>query len=159
MIWDGEADALLIRLWDEGGSLSYVADGLQQAGYVVSRNAVAGRKNRLSKAAFKRVVAKPIKVIQPRKRKRDESVNKKAPSRRPVTVAEVEALTLHAGIEYLDQTSYGCKAIMPTRGGAWKLQRVCGQPRSLDYNGSKSPYCLTHFRLFTNPAPFKRQHA
>jgi hypothetical protein len=40
---------------------------------------------------------------------------------------------------------------MPTRGGEWHLQRVCGQPRTNDYNGCESPYCMTHFRLFTNP--------
>jgi hypothetical protein len=161
MIWDGDADALLIRLWDEGGSLSYVADGMKQAGYVVSRNAVSGRKHRLPEIAFKRKTATATKTTKSEPKERSKPVSRsKIPSRRPATVEELEALALHSGVDYLEQSRWGCKAIMPTRGGAWKLQRVCGQPRCLDYNGSESPYCQTHFRIFTNPTPLPRkQHA
>ncbi len=165
MMWDDRADDLLIRLWDEGGSLSYVAQGMASAGYVVSRNAVAGRKHRLPLESFKRksstvstniVATRKQKPSTPRERGKQVSKQVKMPTRKPVTVAEVEAITLHPGIDYLDHTD-GCRAIMPSRGGRWKLQRVCGKPRCLDYNGSPSSYCMTHFRLYTNPYPVKRQ--
>lgn len=75
------------------------------------------------------------------------------PPRKPPTEKEIESIVAHEGIEYLDNDYRGCKAIMPgPRSGPWSLQRVCGKPRSLDYNGSLSPYCATHFRLFTTGA-------
>src|SRR4249920_3006951 len=63
MIWDAKADELLVSLWDEGCSLAYVADGMKQAGYTVSRNSVAGRKHRLTKAKFRRTDKVPIKAL------------------------------------------------------------------------------------------------
>jgi len=157
MMWDTRADELLISLWDEGGSLAYVADGMQRAGYAVSRNSVAGRKHRLKGTEFKRTSKVPTKVIAVRKRSprpRRQNVTN-LPTRRPLTAEEASAASLHEGVEYLDQTKFGCKAIMPSRGGPWKLQRVCGKPRSVDYNGSMSSYCLTHLRLFTHPTARK----
>jgi hypothetical protein len=160
MMWDDKADDLLIRLWDEGGSLSYVANGMVSAGYQVSRNAVAGRKHRLPVEAFRRRTTVSTMTTKRESSMRERSTPvSKITTRRPVTAAEVEAIAQHPGVEYLDQPRWGCKAIMPTRGGEWKLQRVCGQPRCLDYNGSMSSYCATHFRLYTNPVPMsRRQH-
>jgi len=81
----------------------------------------------------------------------------KVSPRKPVTVEEVNVIAQHVGIEYLENDSFGCKAIMPTRGGPWALQRVCGKPRGPDYNGCLSSYCPTHFRMFTNPIPLPRK--
>jgi hypothetical protein len=162
MIWDDKADALLIRLWDEGCSLAYVANGLKQAGYEVSRNAVSGRKHRLTSKLFKRKTATATKTVKVERKPRERSkpVNSVKPtSRRPVTIEELDDITSHSGVEYLEQQTWGCKAIMPSRGGQWDLQRVCGKPRCLDYNGGMSSYCQTHFRMFTNPVPLsRRQH-
>jgi hypothetical protein len=160
MIWTDEADDLLIRLWDEGGSLGYVANGMKQAGYVVSRNAVSGRRHRLPPEAFRRETTTAIKPVRETKPKppppRSNEVVKVA-ARKPVSIAEVDALSKHIGVEYLEQTSFGCKAIMPSRGGTWELQRVCGKPRGPDYNGNRSSYCPTHFRMFTNPLPMPKK--
>jgi hypothetical protein len=161
MMWDERADTLLIQLWDEGGSLSYVADGLKQAGYAVSRNAVSGRKHRLPATAFKRKTATATKTTKAKPKERSKPVTKiNVPSRLPVTDEERETITSNPGVEYLELSTWGCKAIMPTRGGKWKLQRVCGEPRCFDYNGSPSSYCQTHFRMFINSVPLpKRQQA
>jgi hypothetical protein len=151
MMWDDKADGLLISLWNEGGSLGFVADGMMKAGYTVSRNSVAGRKHRLTAEAFKRIAGTPIKVLAPVKPKVRSNNVTVLPPRKPPTEKEIDALAAHEGVEYLDNGFYGCKAIMPgPRSGPWALQRVCGKPRSLDYNGSMSPYCATHFRLFTH---------
>jgi hypothetical protein len=160
VIWTADADNLLIRLWDEGCSLANVADGMARAGYIVTRSACAGRRHRLSRAAFKRTggaikIIRERKLPPPPKRKRSNNMTL-TPSRRPLTSAEVAALTSHQGVEYLANT--GCKAIMSGRGGPWALPMVCGKRRGYDYNGSPSPYCPTHYRLYTNPQAAKKQH-
>jgi hypothetical protein len=83
----------------------------------------------------------------------------KMPPRTPLTVTEVDAISKTPGVEYLDNGSNGCKAILPERSGKWKLQKVCGKPRGYDYNGSMSSYCPTHFRMYTNPLAVRKQHA
>jgi hypothetical protein len=172
MIWTDEADDLLIRLWDEGGSLAYVANGLLEAGYRVTRSAVSGRRHRLPPAAFRRATTtaiKPIKERKPRPTRSKPPVTKpitkppetdvvKVATRTPVSAAEVNALARHVGVDYLEQTTSGCKAIMPSRSGDWQLSRVCGMPRGPDYEGRQSSYCPTHFRMFTNPLPKKAAH-
>ena len=160
MIWTDEADDLLIRLWDEGGSLSYVADGMKKAGYTVTRNAVSGRRHRLPVQAFRRktaTTATKVVTIERQPQQRSKPMTK-TPSRGPVTTIEIDAIARHPGVEYLDNDYHGCKAIMPSRGGPWDLQRVCGRPRGTDYNGNMSPYCPTHFRMFTNPVAARKQH-
>lgn len=76
----------------------------------------------------------------------------KVATRKPVSVAEADAIAKNRGVDYLDNVG-GCTAILPTRSGDWQLQRVCGKPRGPDYNGAPSSYCPTHFRMFTNPLP------
>lgn len=158
MIWTNEADALLAQLWDEGCSLNYVADGMAQAGYVVTRNAVAGRKHRLrEKIGFARLSKLPIKSRMKPKAQRSRTV--KIPSTKPVSVIELEALRRQEGVHYLDNPHNGCKAILDRpRAGEWLLPMVCGKPRGCDYEGRMSPYCPTHFRLHTSPSTVRRQH-
>ena len=60
MIWDDKADGLLLALWNEGGSLGFVADGMKKAGYNVSRNSVAGRKHRLAPEQIMRALGLPM---------------------------------------------------------------------------------------------------
>jgi len=152
MIWDDKADGLLLALWNEGGSLGFVADGMKKAGYNVSRNSVAGRKHRLAPEQIMRKVGRPIKTMakQPRQQRSNTMTEKKP---RPVTISDVDAIAQHEGIDYLELTAFGCKAILSDqpRGGQWMLQRVCGLPRC-----EGSPYCLTHFRIYTNPQPVRR---
>jgi len=153
VIWNDEADSLLVQLWDEGGSLSHVAEGMQKAGYDVSRSAVSGRRHRLPGEMFRRKGTTTATSVTPYKRepkqKKDSTV--KITTRRPATTAELEENARNEGVEYLEQTSFGCKAILPVRSGPWKLQKVCGKQRGTDYHGCMSPYCPTHFRMFTNP--------
>jgi hypothetical protein len=154
MIWTDESDALLIRLWDEGGSLSYVAENMQQAGYVVSRNAIAGRRHRLRSKAFKRgdgvpaikIAKKPVARDRPQRSKRKPM---KTPSIVPTTIANNE------GVDYLSLPNSGCKAILDKlpRSGPWLLQRVCGLPRF-----GEAPYCREHYELYTTISATRRQH-
>lgn len=145
MIWDADADAALIRLWDEGGSLSYVADEMRRAGYDVNRNAIAGRRHRLRQDLFKRRDAPPNKVVAPppkRPRARVRPMTEPKPSRPAVDFSN------HAGVEYLKLPRNGCKAIMDhlPRAGRFQLQRVCGLPRL-----EASSYCNGHYMAYTNP--------
>jgi len=158
MIWTPEADALLVSLWNEGGSLQYVASGLQRAGYVVTRNSIAGRRHRImGQAKFARPSHSiPTKVASPEKRpptKRSTS-HMTIPKNKPMTVSEINSvITEHIGIDYLDQVPDGCKAILDKpRSGPWHLQKVCGLPRC-----EGSPYCVAHFRLYHNLQPMPRR--
>jgi hypothetical protein len=161
LIWTDQADALLIRLWDEGGSLGYVARGMQEEGYVVTRNAVAGRKHRLKITNFNRQTL-PIKTLKPRiiqpinqPRRRTRMTQKPAPK----TDAELlDELSQWEGVDYLSLKPNGCKAIMPTRGGDWMLQRVCGKLRGYDASGNRSSYCPAHIRLYCNPNSPRRAY-
>lgn len=149
MIWNDEADRLLLSLWNDGGSLGFVASGLQKAGYTVSRNAVAGRKHRLIGKTERTTIKTVAKPRPPRPPQRSKPMTEK----KSVTIDDLKALTEHDGIDYLDLTPFGCKAILDRpRGGEWMLQKVCGLPRC-----EGSPYCRAHFKLYTNQQPMPRR--
>lgn len=145
MIWGDEADRLLIRLWDEGGSLGVVAAEMQRAGFSVSRNAIAGRRHRLKLSTFNRKTKQPTKTINPRGVNIvHQKITKPSP---PKPIREVD-ITQHNGVDYLDNNR-GCKAILSNvpRRGQWKLQPVCGLPRD------GGPYCRAHTKLYCTPTP------
>jgi hypothetical protein len=153
VIWNDEADALLVKLFDEGLSLGQCAKGMTEAGYIVSRNAVAGRRHRLMPEAFKRKVTS-TRIIKstPRPRQRSKPVENK-PARKSVTISDIDALADNEGIEYLDLNPWQCKAIMEgPKSGPWMLHKVCGLPRC-----EGSPYCRGHLKLYTNPIPAQRR--
>jgi hypothetical protein len=161
MIWTVDADSLLVKLWDEGGSLGYVAEGMRRAGYAVTRNAVAGRKHRLliaRAAKFTRTTPHSSHTIRPqpfvklRPIQRSKLMTEKV---RPPTIEELQARAQNIeGVEYLSNPINGCKAILDRpKGGEWMLAMCCGKPRN---NGS--PYCRTHLALYTNAAPIPRKH-
>lgn len=133
--WTAEADALLIKLWGEGLSLSLIADGLSAAGYHVSRNAVSGRRHRLSRSSFvpRRTQLRKTRTVMrpPRPRAKKVSQPKNNPSSN--------------GVEYFDARD-GCKATLDQRGN-WGLPLVCGEPLA----DSSRTYCPTHFRIFHSP--------
>jgi len=153
MMWDDKADGLLIQLWDEGGSLGSVAEGMRKAGYDVTRSAVAGRRHRLMPEGFNRKspstkTVRPASKPGPKPKIRKEgTVTKKIPT----VVEALEVVTTHVGIEYLKLPASGCKAIMPGRGGKWKLHLVCGRLRR-----PGTPYCEEHLLLYTNPPVARR---
>ena len=158
MIWSEDADALLIKLWDEGGSLAFVAAGMKEAGYDVTRNAVAGRRHRLIPQAFVRKKSDPTKTIKAKPISKKEKPMKTSPPPPPppkktVTIADVDAIARHQGIDYLDQGPMSCRAILSDkpRSGPWQLQKVCGLPRL-----EGSPYCRAHTMLYTPPQPIRR---
>ena len=162
--WTEEADSLLIKLWDEGGSFAFVRHGLHEAGFDVTRNAIAGRKNRLGESAFTRKTgratrkARDIVRVPLKQRSKPVTAPKAALDRRKIEAAELDELSRNAGVNYLDLRKDGCKALLDTRGDD-KLPRCCGLPRGLDYNGKLSEYCQTHFRLYHYPSsPSVRKH-
>jgi hypothetical protein len=161
MIWNDDTDSLLVKFWNEGGSLKYVADEMQKLGYTVSRSAIAGRKHRLEGALLRKVTATPttkmIERKQPINSNRRETVTTLQPraSTKPVSTIELDDITNELGVEYLTNTERGCKALLDKRGGQWALPMCCGRPRSNDYNGALSPYCSTHYRLFHNTSTYR----
>jgi hypothetical protein len=150
MLWNDETDRLLVSLWDEGGSLSFVADKMREAGYDVSRNAIAGRKHRLAEklSPFKRAPNTQSRVTRPipkrlRRASRRGTVKKTMDQLR-------EEMQANEGVEYM-LNDHGCKAILDKpRRGEWLLQVCCGKPRTA-FGGSMSPYCAYHLRIYTNP--------
>jgi hypothetical protein len=141
--WTDAADAMLVKLWDSGASLGYVADGLCEAGYVVSRNSVAGRKHRLTQrgVVFRRVGPSiRTKPLRPINQQRSKRMGNKATD----TPVEPFDHSTHEGVEYLENID-GCKAILGKRGGAWMLPMVCGRKKT-----SEVPYCNEHLRMYTN---------
>lgn len=161
MIWTPEADALLIQLWDQGGSLAYVADGMNKAGYQVSRNAVSGRRHRLTHEAFSRdtktyatTTINPAKQRPFKQRSNNMNDQPKPIPKKPVTISAIEQIAQHDGIDYLDLPPNGCKAILDLpRGGRWQLHPVCGLPRL-----EGSPYCRGHYMLYTPPQTIRKAH-
>lgn len=157
--WTEEADALLIQLWDEGGSFNYVMQGMRAAGYEVTRNAIAGRKNRLGEGRFKRKTAKPTQrtwKMPTNPPKPRPAAARPPPERRAVSARELEELFLNAGVNYLDLSKGRCKALLDKRDPHTKLPMCCGKPCGLDYHGADSVYCPTHFRLYYTPTVIKR---
>jgi len=152
MLWNDETDRMLVNLWDEGRSLAFVADKMREAGYDVTRNAIAGRKHRLAEklSPFKRApntqsrVTRPMpsRIVRP-SRGRTSTVKKTMDQLR-------EEMQDNDGVEYL-LNDHGCKAILDKpRAGKWLLQVCCGKPRTA-FGGSLSPYCAYHLRIYTNP--------
>ena len=156
MIWSADATALLLKLWKDGGAMTDIADAMAAAGYAVSRNAIAGRLHRMkgqdASSTVRQTPPNPSrrrKVTKPKPEFRGRAVDPTPPTRRPITTSDLEALAQNEGVDYLENE--GCKALLPKRSGKWQLQMCCGRPFGLDYNGSQSSYCPTHFRLFSNP--------
>jgi hypothetical protein len=151
MIWTDEADDILIRLWDETGSLDAIAIGLNEAGFAVTKNSVSGRRHRLPREAFKRdISAYAAEIARPKPAAPWRSHQKKVtpmtdqPKKPPPT--PTVPFHEHQGIDYLDLQSWGCKAIMDRRSeDGWRLHKVCGRLRL-----EGSPYCRDHLRLYTS---------
>ena len=55
------------------------------------------------------------------------------------------------GVQYLDRSEDGCRAILDKRGGEWDLPMVCGRTQTTDATGSRTSYCAAHLKLYTNP--------
>jgi len=158
IVWTAEIDAILIRLWNEGGSLRYVAAEMNRLGYPVTRNAIAGRRHRMPKYSFERdagsyaaitiSAAKP-KVLKPRKPKKPKPINDQGSNIMPFpeTISTAGTVDHDDGVEYLLNSENGCKALLDARGSDG-LPKCCGRPRGLDYRGSKSSYCQMHYRQF-----------
>jgi hypothetical protein len=167
MIWTEEADSLLIKLFDEGGSYGYVAEGMKARGYNVSRNAIAGRKFRIApKQVFRRQSPLPLKTIPPKaihpvrpsnQPRSTQMSDKAATAPQQITEKDIEAIRTWEGVDYLALPNNGCKAILDRpRGGQWLLQKVCGKPRATDANGNRSSYCKVHMSLYSNLGNIRR---
>lgn len=152
MIWTDEADEILIRLWDEGKSLSYVTAGMNEAGYSVTRNAIAGRKHRLPPEAFKRIARSQPVVARSLPATRVRARGKKPMTDKEPKEPKVDPMLTNKGVEYLELPAWGCKAILNERSEeGWKLHKVCGLRRV-----DGSPYCRGHLRLYTNATPYRK---
>jgi hypothetical protein len=155
MIWTGQADALLLKVWKEGGKMTDVAAAMVEAGYDVSRNSIAGRLHRLKKLDATStdrdtdLCAPKIKPSPKPRAKPMKMIDPTPPKRGPVTAEQIATLEQNEGVDYLENE--GCKAVLPKRSGKWKLQMCCGRPFGLDFNGAMSSYCPTHFRLYSSP--------
>jgi hypothetical protein len=143
-----------MELWNRGETLARISLVMRDAGYDLSRSAIAGRKHRLSagKPVERRVrLNRPKKGKPQRSKTVDNRVNWKKPP--PPPVVDTFDLSTWSGIEYLKLREDGCKAIMDGR-GADGLPLVCGRHRGVDLKGNRSPYCSAHIRLyFTQPKP------
>lgn len=158
LAWSDEIDQLLIKLWDEGGSLQSVAADMQKLGYNVTPNSIAGRRHRL-KGRFAAV--RPPK--QPKQRKpKPTNENRSKPmtiiaSRPTLTKGQIDAINRDEGVNYLDNPENGCKAILDARGSDG-LRKCCGKPRVDDFTGPRSPYCAAHTRLYSPIAASRSHH-
>ena len=152
MIWTGDDDARLIRLWDSGLSQTQIA---REMGLTVG--SIAGRRCRLRYGPFlPNDPAYQIKLPKSR-RKRAEPVKNIPPELQPlaeVTIKHLEIISRNPGVDYLANT--GCKALLERR-GHWQLPMCCGRRCGYDFYGAKTPYCPTHFRLYTNPPAERRR--
>jgi hypothetical protein len=158
MLWNDETDRLLVSLWDEGNSLAFVADKMREAGYVVSRNAIAGRKHRLAEklSPFKRAPNTQSRVTRPMPSRLRRPSRGRAGTVKKTMDQLRDEMMQNEGVEYM-LNDHGCKAILDKpRRGAWLLQVCCGKPRTA-FGGSMSPYCAYHLRIYTNPPPQQRR--
>jgi len=55
------------------------------------------------------------------------------------------------GVEYLERSEDGCRAVLDKRSGPWNLSMVCGRTQANDVTGSRTSYCEKHLQLYTNP--------
>jgi hypothetical protein len=141
MTWTAKADAMLMRLWNAGGSLTSVAAAMTKAGFPVTRGAVSGRRMRLG-------LARPRTFSQPRELR---------VSRRRIIRTAKRPDERSGEVEYLDLPADGCKAVLEKR-GAYGLRMCCGRLRSLDCRGSLSPYCEDHAKQFATPTMIRKPH-
>jgi len=150
MDWTDEADAMLRNLWEAGGTLTTVSRDMAQAGYTFSRNAISGRKWRLAKSSpFVRT--EPVRKYSPRPRASGGRL-KMGTIKPPMEI--IERVEPEDGVNYLDNTEVGCKAILDKRGDDG-LRMVCGRTRA-DFDGSRSPYCPTHHQRYNNQHNVRR---
>lgn len=133
MTWTAKADAMLVRLWSAGGSLTSVAAAMTKAlGVEVTRGAVSGRRMRLGMANERR-------FSEPRRPRTVRLVRTvKRPDERP------------GEVEYLDLPADGCKAVLEKR-GQYGLRMCCGRLRAFTEKGSLSPYCDRHTAVYGPP--------
>ena len=128
MSWDRAADQLLMKLWREGKSMSEMAGQLG-----VTRGAIAGRKRRLTELGHEfeeRETPAAFVALRPPK---------------------VNGVAHHDnGVEYLQLSPDGCKAILDKRGSDG-LSMCCGKLR----DGGK-PYCPGHVAKYGTKDTEKR---
>ena len=142
MIWTESADILLVKLWNEGGTLTTVAEGMRAAGYEdVTPNTVAGRKHRLSPSLFTRPRKPPFQ-------RSNTTVTITTTFQDNDSVPPPIKQKQQTGIAYHEMRDHHCRAILDSRGGPWDLPMICGEPRALDAQGTRTPYCLKHWRLY-----------
>jgi hypothetical protein len=148
MDWTNEADAMLRKLWEAGGTLTTVARDMARAGYTFSRNAISGRKWRLGKdQPFVRSKSAPMpRRSSPRPRQRSKRMS--------ITEGEVKLKVVPReepadGVNYLDNTEDGCKAILD-KIGTDGLRMCCGVSRVKENGVTVSAYCLSHHTTFNN---------
>jgi hypothetical protein len=127
--WTAEWDALLVELWNAGGTLVSVAKDMTDAGFPVSFSAISGRRNRLGYAVPRGMTPPP----RPKKR---------------------GPVTHWLGVEYIDNSEDGCKAVLETRGESG-LRKCCGRLRALTDKGNLSPYCDHHTTTY-RPLPMRK---
>lgn len=139
MTWTAKADAMLVRLWGAGGSLTSVAVAMTKAGFAVTRGAVSGRRMRLG-------LTRPRNFTEPRRPRTVRLIKTAKPrDERP------------GEVEYLDLPADGCKAVLEKR-GAHGLRMCCGKLRTFDNKGSLSPYCEAHTKQFATPTMIRKPH-
>ena len=140
--WTPAWDAELVKLWNAGGSLTSVAANLTSMGFPVTRGAISGRRMRLGLTTPRRF-SQPVRPKQVREKKA-----KPMRERRGV----VEHFD---GVEYLDLSGEGCKAVLEDR-GQFGLRKCCGRLRALTGKGSLSPYCDHHTEAYSPPSQTKK---
>ena len=129
-MWTKAADQRFIQLWGEGKSMSEMADELG-----VTRGAIAGRKRRLSEMGHEFAERETPVAFQ------------------PLTPRRVNGVAHHDnGVEYLQLSPNGCKAILDKR-GQYGLSMCCGKLR----DGGK-PYCPGHAAKY-GPPDTKKERA
>lgn len=152
--WTKDADLLLIKLWNGGCSMGRIASEIStMTAQKFSRNAVAGRKFRMSEDLF--TLTKGNFPNSPKKKR-------EAPTREyKKRTTHVTMMTLTRptepepdpeGVNYLDLKPDGCKAILDKRGDLG-LSMVCGRLRCYDDQGNRSSYCRPHYERYNNSIP------
>jgi len=160
MRWSAEVDDLLISRWNAGDTMEEVAEALRAAGHAVpSRNAISGRISRMRKRGLlinqgQRDPARPKPSRKPiiRHTRKPMPLQKVRlmPTVLPTPEKPKPTVVTHSnGVEYLDNTEAGCKAVLNKR-GYYDLPMVCGKLRC-DVDGSRTPYCDDHYSKYHNP--------
>lgn len=143
MEWDDRADTLIVKLWNDGRTLTLIAEEMRKAGYAdLTRNMVAGRKHRMSPALFHRPRKPPTQTRLPQRSKQHVTMTQELKD--SVEPPEVE------GIEYLAMRDHHCKATLDRRDKHWGLPLICGKPRTKANGVYSSSYCAFHLHAFHN---------